>query len=680
MRVAFDIGGTFTDVVVLYGSGQIRTAKILSDLELIGGEIVKLVDGGDEGEDVSSLIHATTVCSNAIVEGKVPPVAFITTKGFRHVLSLMASKGPVIADIEWERPPPLIPIKLCFEVDERILADGTVSEDIKEDQLQDVISRVLSENVEAIAVSLINSFKCGRHEEIVRNVIATRAPYMPVSISSEVDAEIKEYDRASTTVINALLLPVVRRYLDRLQIDLQPLNSDVRIMQSNGGTMSSTVARQRPMTMVDSGPAAGVLAAAHLAKALHLESVLSFDMGGTTAKVCLIENGTPVEKLSMEIGSSLSAGRLRGYGYPLRAPTLDIVEVGAGGGSIAWIDGVGALRVGPASAGAIPGPVCYQRGGAAPTVTDANVALGYIDPSGVGDFALPLDKDAASAAIGSEIGDVLHLDVLETAQGVIDVANATMMRALRAVSTERGRDIRKLTLIVFGGCGPLHATHLCDLVGISEIVVPPVAGVFSAMGLLLAGDRLDYVYSFERPVADVTERELLAAHESMLRDAAADAGRSGFDNLQASCSVDLRYKFEPNTLTVEVGPIGSLDYASLGTAFQSVHAVEYGFPGTGEIYLSRLRLRATSPDNRLSFADFGRRTGDSLRPQLQGRTRSAYFGRRVGLTPTPVLARSEITERVEGPVIIEDPTTTTVVSPGWTVQSNEMDCLVIGRD
>ncbi len=435
----------------------------------MGEDIVACIRGLHADEPVENFVHATTMASNAVIERKTATTGLITTRGFRDVLEMMNQKAPSLEDINWERLPPLVPRRLRFEVAERILADGSVEQRLDRVQARDVIGALLEARVEAIAICLINSYLNPVHEQELGRMVREAAPRLTVCLSSQVHPECREYERTSTTVINASLVPVVNRYLNQLEKHLAPFSKRLLIMQSNGGTMTSEIARQRPMYMVESGPAAGVLAAARMAGELGLGSVLSFDMGGTTAKACLIQNGQPLEKAGGEVGGGVAAVVVRGTGHALRAPTLDIVEVGAGGGSIAWIDDAGALRAGPISSGAEPGPACYARGGTAPTVTDANVVLGYMNPETIADGTLRIDRQLAVDAIQKHIAAPLGLSLMAAAHGIVEVANASMMRALRAVSTERGHDIREMTLVAFGGAGPIHAATLCESVGIRRV-------------------------------------------------------------------------------------------------------------------------------------------------------------------------------------------------------------------
>lgn len=384
MRVGFDIGGTFTDVIIRDEDGRIFTRKVLSILDRVGDDVAGAVRPLAGGNKIDNFVHGTTVASNAVIEGTTARTALITTHGFRDELEMRGQRRPNIYDLNWDRLPALIPRSLRFEVKERILGNGSVEQPLDLEQARSTIQKLIAEQVEAIAVCLINSYLNPTHERQLVRLLAERAPGTVICLSSDIHPEIKEYDRASTTAINASLIPVVDRYLNRLEQTLSPLCGRILVMQSNGGIMSAQAARRLPAYIIESGPAAGVLAAARLAAECELDKVLSFDMGGTTVKACLIEGGQPLEKPGGEIGGGVNATRLfGGGGHVVRVPSIDIVEAGAGGGSIAWLDDSGALRVGPRSAGAQPGPVCYGHGGTEPTVTDADVVLGYMSPCGL---------------------------------------------------------------------------------------------------------------------------------------------------------------------------------------------------------------------------------------------------------------------------------------------------------
>ncbi len=673
MRVGFDIGGTFTDVTILDDTGRPQVRKVLSLLDRVAGDIADCVtEHGGAGASVDAFIHGTTIASNAVIEGTTAKTGLLTTRGFRDELEMRGQRRPNIYDAAWNRLPALVSRHLRIELDERILGDGSIERPLDPESARRAIDRLLAEPVEAVAVSLLNAYLRSDHEREVGALLAECAPDIPVCLSSDIHPEIREYERTSTTVINASLVPVVTRYLDDLESRLRTFSERLLVMQSNGGIMSSDLARERPALMIESGPAAGVLAASRLAGENEWPAVLSFDMGGTTAKACLIEDGVPLERPGGEVGAgaTMTTRLFGGGGHALRAPWLDIVEVGAGGGSIAWIEDGGALRVGPRSAGAAPGPVCYGRGGEEPTVTDANVVLGYVNPGAIAGDTLSIDADAAAGAIEAHVAKPLGLSLADAAYGIVQVANATMMRALRAVSTERGRDPRAFALVPFGGAGPMHAATLADSLGVREIRVPPYPGLFSALGLLLADYRHDYVRSIAtaleslRP-AEVAERcaemEALARSELLAEGAAPESIR--FER-----RADLRFGYQVSELSLPLPAVDDDFLVTLEAQFRDAHLREFGYEPDDTIELVNVRLRATAPASATSFRDLAlARAGDP--PASEGAAsaavREAYFGPEHGHLPTPVLSRPDLATERAGPLIVEEPDTTVVVPPGW---------------
>lgn len=683
MRVGFDIGGTFTDVIVLRDDGKLTTAKVLSLLDRVGEDIVACVQRSEPTGAVESFVHGTTIGSNAVIENKTAVTGLITTKGFRDELEMRGQKRPNIYDVSWDRLPPLVPRALRLEVKERILGDGSVEQPLDPQETLAVIRKLLDAQVEAIAVCLINAYLNPAHEQRIGQLIAEVAPKMVVCLSSDIHPEIREYERTSTTVINASLIPVVDQYLNQLERHLSAYNARLLIMQSNGGIMTSQAARRRPAYMIESGPAAGVLAAARLAVETGLAQVLSFDMGGTTAKACLIEKGIPLEKSGGEVGggATMTTRLFGGGGHALRVPSLDIVEVGAGGGSVAWIDDGGALRVGPHSAGADPGPVCYDRGGQAPTVTDANVVLGYMNPEVIAGATLRINRQAAWEAIEQKIAHPLNLEVLPAAYGITQVANATMMRALRAVSTERGRDPREFTLIAFGGAGPIHALALAESLGIRRVQVPLFPGLFSALGLLLADYRHDYLRSVALTLDKVEPQAILTHYEELEATAREELLQEGVtpETIRFERQIDLKYGYQVSELTLpfpsEAQP--ATLRGKLTQIFTEAHRQAFGYDRGDPIELVNLRLRALASSGRVRFADLVARV--PMVQSEQGGSRLAYFGPVHGSLETQVLRRADIVGDMAGPLIIEEADTTVVVPPGWTVQRDEQGNLLLAK-
>lgn len=684
MRVGFDIGGTFTDVIVLGDDGQLTTAKVLSLLDRVGEDIVTCVQRSSAQPQVESFVHGTTIGSNAVIENKTAVTGLITTQGFRDELEMRGQKRPNIYDVSWDRLPPLVPRSLRLEVRERILGNAQVERPLDMVEARHAVQKLLDARVEAIAVSFINAYLNPLHEQQIGKLLTEMAPRMVVCLSSDIHPEIREYERTSTTVINASLIPVVDRYLNQLEKYLSPYSERLLIMQSNGGIMSAQMARRRPAYMIESGPAAGVLAAARLAKEVNLPQVLSFDMGGTTAKACLIEKGAPLEKSGGEVGggATMTTRLFGGGGHALRVPSLDIVEVGAGGGSIAWIDEGGALRTGPHSAGADPGPVCYGRGGQEPTVTDANVVLGYINPEAIAGATLRIDRQAAWQAIEEKIAKPLKLEVLRAAYGIAQVANAAMMRALRAVSTERGRDPRGFTLVAFGGSGPLHATALAESLGISRVVVPMYPGLFSALGLLLADYRHDYVRSVALTLDKVDPATIFQQYETLEASARTELAHEGVapSAMRFERQIDLKYGYQVSEITLPFAT--NLTAAEVRPAltklFTDAHRQAFGYDRDDAIELVNLRLRAVASAGPVRFADLVSRKTPG-QPQATNAARQAYFGPGPGSLEVSIRRREQITHAQTGPMIIEEPDTTVVVPPGWTVSRDGYGNLLLTR-
>lgn len=681
MRVAFDIGGTFTDVILLGDDGSVSDLKTLSLLDEVGPAITQAVALRSSHAPVDRFVHATTICSNALIQGNTARVGLITTRGFRDTLMLRAQKGTNNPQLDWEAPEPVVLRRLTHEVDERILADGRIDRPLDEDQCRKAIQALVDAGVGAIAVCLINGYLNSEHEQRIYSLVTEIAPSMPVCLSSALQPEVREYERMSTTAINTSLIPVVDDYLSRLENHLATLSNRLLIMQSNGGVMSSEAARRRPVYMMESGPAAGALAAARVGTRLGLDKVLAFDMGGTTAKACLIQNGTPLERQSGEVGSG-EVGTSSGGGHAVRVPMIDLVEVGAGGGSIAWSDGH-VIRVGPESAGAAPGPVCYGRGGTRPTVTDANIVLGTMHPSELAGGTMRVDREAAYRAV-AEFGAQLGLDPLDTADGIVQIAVIHMMRALRAVSTERGHDPREFTLMAFGGSGPLHAVALAEALDMSRIVIPPFPGVFSAFGLLLADYRLDFVSSQPTLLANLNEDPVLRQFAELEEQAFGEFAAQGVDPklVRFMRSIDLRYNYQIDDLPLEFPEQyepGSLAKV-LGEHFRAAHEREFGYVGEGDIVAVNLRLRALANENRFDVRDLAATRPAVRPPATEDIWRDVYFGQDSGTLRTRVCARSDIGDGLHGPLIIEEPDTTIVVRPGWRAVSGGLGEVLLSRD
>ncbi len=588
-RVGVDVGGTFTDIVLLGSDGTIHVKKVASS---VGNYATAIVDGlaevfretGLDGKVIEEIRHGTTVASNAILEHKGARVGLVTSKGFRDILEIRTLRMPRLYDIGWTKPAPLVERYLRQVVDERIDAHGQVERALDRADAERAVDALLAEKVEAIAVCLLNSFTNPAHELALKAIIRAKAPELPLSVSCEVLPEIKEYERTSTTVVNAYVMPVVARYLRALRQGLDEAGIPARLllMQSNGGLSTDRAAVERPMNIIESGPAGGVVGAQALARAKALPKIITFDMGGTTAKASIVEDGAVTRAAEYSVGAGIMVGSrlLTGAGYTLKVPAIDLAEVGAGGGSLVWIDGGGALQIGPESAGASPGPVCYDTGGTTATVTDANVLLGYVNPAHLVGGALKLNAAKARRVFTATIAEPLGMSTEQAAYGAHQIAASNMIRAIKAVSTERGRDPREFALFAFGGNGPVFACGMARALGIARVVVPPSAGLFSSFGLLYADVEHHYSRTFRRLLRKADLEEIQRAWDALSDQAMTQLAIEGFRGAQARLrrSAALHYQGQSYELTVPV-PEGRLDgrmVARLEEAFGEEHERTYG--------------------------------------------------------------------------------------------------------
>jgi 5-oxoprolinase (ATP-hydrolysing)/N-methylhydantoinase A len=641
IRVGADVGGTFTDVVVAGDGGRVAFAKVLSTPPAYDRAVVEAVR--ELGGDANEVVHGTTVATNAVLERRGARTAVVTTEGFRDVLELRRMRMPHLYDYFWTKPEPLVERHLRFEIAERVLADGTVRKPLVDADVRALATRLREARVESVGVCLLHAHLHPAHERRLGELLRQELPGVPISLSSEILREQQEYERTATTVLNAYVRPLMGHYVDELRRGLG--DARLTMMQSSGGVMTAEDATERPVYALESGPAAGVVAALALAHALGHENAIAFDMGGTTAKASLIEGGRVSRSHEYEVGAALSAGSrlLRGSGELIRIPTIDIAEVGAGGGSVAWLDEAGALNVGPRSAGAAPGPACYGLGGEEATVTDANVVLGLVPNGPIGDGRIEISRERANAAVE-------RLGV--PARGVHDLANAMMMRALRAVSTEKGRDPADFVLIAYGGSGPVHAAALAAELGVWTAIVPPLAGLFSAAGLLHAREEWHDVRFCRIDARDPDLEELRRLDDEMQRDAG--------DRQRVA---DLRYRGQSWSVAVDfLGEIDAASVAELVERFEAEHERLYGTrlePGS-PVDIRALRVTALGPEPP-AFALSTPPGSDRAKA-----ARSADFGD--GPVEVPVRARSDLAEPAAGPLLVDEYDTTVVVPPGWTAR------------
>jgi N-methylhydantoinase A len=685
-RVGVDIGGTFTDIVLRLPDGTLRVSKVSSTpddpgLAVVRGLEALLRAAGVAPATVVEVVHGTTVASNTILQKKGARVGLLTTRGFRDVLEIGRVRTPDLFDLTWEKPEPLVERRRRLEVDERVAADGAVVRPLDRAGLLAAAERLVADGSDVIAVSLINSYVNPAHERLAERLLAERFPALEVTTSSRVLPEIKEYERTSTTVVNAYLLPVMRRYLANLAAGLRAIGVEapLLVVVSNGGVVGAAAAGERPVFAVGSGPAAGVAGAARLGAIADIPNLIAFDMGGTTAKASLVEEGRVSLTTEYEFreGLSTSSRFIKAGGYMLKVPAIDIAEVGAGAGSLAWIDDGGLLRVGPESAGAHPGPACYAQGGTRPTVTDANVVLGFLHPAHLAGGELRIEAERARAAIRERVAAPLGLSVEEAAHGIREVANANMARAIRSVTIERGRDPRDFTLVAFGGSGPVHAADVARALDIGSVLVPVSPGVFTAVGMLASDVEHHFVRAAGGPLDEAAVARGNAGLDEMTGEALATLAEEGYprDQVRLDAHADLRYVGQASELVIPV-PGGRLDAAGLPAlreAFAREYATTYGHATDEPLELVNVRLVATGRrPERLDFRTIRVAAG----PPPAATTRPVAFARGTPPVATPVLPREAVPAAGRpGPLVIESYDSTVVVPPGATVRRDALDNL-----
>jgi N-methylhydantoinase A/oxoprolinase/acetone carboxylase beta subunit len=667
--VGVDIGGTFTDLVLL--SNGARPPALRKVLTTPGDPADAVIQGihdlvATEGLKLSRLallVHGTTLATNAIIERKGARTALLTTEGFRDVLQTGTELRYDLYDLFIEFPAPLVPRELRIPVAERTDWAGRIRRSVDGAQVAEAVRSLAARGVESIAICFLHSYANPENEERAAAVARSVAPHLPVSLSSRVLPEIGEHGRTSTTVANAYVQPTLSRYLDRLTrtFTTEGYRGPLHIMTSNGGTMPAELARELPVRLIESGPAAGIHAAVAYGRRLGRPNLIAFDMGGTTAKICLVQDGLPFWTSSFE-AARVSRFR-RGSGLPIRIPALDLLEIGAGGGSIAHVDGLGTLAVGPASAGAEPGPACYGRGGTEPTVTDADLALGYLSPEGFLGGTMHLDRKRAEAAIAGRIAEPLGLGSTEAAAGIIRVVTASMGTALSVYAAEKGLDLRRFTLFAFGGAGPVHAAGLAAAVGIREIVIPPAAGVLSALGCAIAPLSFDHAASYKIVLDQLDVARANALLGSMETEGLAAIKRATREAPVIHRSVDLRYlgqRYEVN-VPLPVRALRAADVRLIQARFHDLYRRRYGREIRGvAVEAVTFRVRVASPSRRRGLPRWARPGVDATH---RGR-RPVHFPDR-GVADCPVFDRYALSPGavMRGPAVVEERESTTVVPP-----------------
>lgn len=677
--VGVDIGGTFTDLVAFAG-GQLVCSKSATTVDAPTqgvADCLKLAGLAPEG--LSELLHGSTIAINTVLERKGTATALLTTRGFADVYSIGRANRPQSFDLGFQRPRPLVSRALCLEVDERMDSAGRIVQPLSAAQVLQLGEELVRAGVRGVAICFLHSYRNPTHEVEAARLLRETYPQLFVTASSEILREIREYERTSTTVLNAYVGPKVESYLGELDrfLERRGFRGSLQIMRSNGGTMSVEQARRQPVWMMESGPVAGMIGAAELAAQLGLKSAIGFDMGGTTAKATLIDAGVPLFRQGYFIGDEAS-------GQPMQLPVVDVIEIGAGGGSLAWVDAQGALRIGPESAGASPGPACYQRGGTRPTVTDANLLLGRLNSRRFLGGGMTLDEELAARAMRFDVCERLGMPLRQAARGVVQIADTMMSLAVRAVSVERGIDPRDCTLIAFGGAGPLHALAIAKEIRIPRVAIPRYPGTFSALGMLLAAWRQDYVQTFVADLDRVDGAEVEKQFALMAEPGARQLQKDGLAaaDLMTIHSVDLRYRGQDHALAVPLED-ARLDVSArkkLRSVFDSLHERHYGHASPGEpveIVNLRLSMRVRR-DPGLVAKLLAAPYEASVEKQAE-QTRDVIFGdagkpQAARVVWRPALRPNEV---VEGPAVIEEENSTTLIHPGDVVRVNEAGALLI---
>jgi len=651
--VAIDIGGTFTDLIGFdQAVGRFVEAKSLTTPAQLGQGVIDCIrKSGLAAAAIDELIHGSTIAINTLIERKGAKTGLVVTRGTRDVYIIGRGNRPEAYNLFFHRHRPLVPRHLTREVDERLLSSGEVHAPLDRAGVADACRALAAAGVEAVAVCFLHSYVNPEHERIAGEMIAAAVPGAYLSLSHRILREYREFERMSTTVVNAYIGPKVGGYVKSLSSDLGAIGfrGALAIMRSNGGVMTPEVATERPAAMMESGPVGGIIAAAQVGQALGHGNVISFDMGGTTAKASLIRDGEPTMAPGYHVGGYAS-------GHPVMLPMIDVVEVGAGGGSIAWLDDVGALKVGPQSAGADPGPMCY-RGGAEPTITDANVVLGRLDPDNFLGGQMKLDADAARRGIEEKIAGPLRMSVTAAAQAIVEIAIAKMSLAVREVSVAKGYDPRDFALVASGGAGPLHVTAIARELNIPKVVVPLFPSHFSALGMLLADERHDFIRTFYADLAGVDFAALLRIHHEMVAEGAASLRHAA--DAQRLIHLDLRYVGQEFTLQVpvSVAQIETGDRAGIRAAFDALYEHRYAHHSPDEpVEMVNIRLAMIGKRPKLAFprlADTG-----AAKP---ARWRDVHFAD--GAVSCPVYQREALGagSAIAGPALIQEHGTTTVL-------------------
>jgi N-methylhydantoinase A len=683
-RIAVDIGGTFTDFA-LERAGEISSAKVLTTPDrpeegVLTGIETLLNGSGAQAPEIGLLIHGTTLATNAIIERKGAKTALIVTEGHRDTLEMAYENRFAQYDILADRPPPLVPRALRWPVRERLAWTGETLLDLQEESVEALLPRIAEDGIEAVAIGLLHAYADPRHERRVAEIIAKAYPDLPLSLSSEVCPEIREYDRLSTTVANAYVQPLMARYLGALKAGLaeRGFHCPVFLMTSAGGLTTLETGRRLSIRLVESGPAGGAILASRIARQCGLDQAVSFDMGGTTAKICLIDDGEPLVSRSFEVDRQYRY--MKGSGFPLKVPVIEMVEIGAGGGSIASVDSVGRLTIGPQSAGANPGPACYGHGGDAPTVTDADLMMGRLDPERFAGGKVALHPDRAEATIAGKVAEPLRASLDEAVHGIGEMVDESMASAARVHAIEWGKDLARRGMIAFGGAAPLHAARLAQKLAIDKVIIPTKAGIGSAVGFLAAPIAFEVVRSRYMTLADFEAKAANALFDGMRKEASAvvTAGAPGQPLIERRAA-SMRYLGQGHEITVPL-PAEALhgeDDAILKSAFEAEYQRLYGrLIENLDIEVLTWSLTVSTDPPKIAPLP---KTAERAAPEPAGmrHVRDPV----AGSVPTALYDRAALApgHYLEGPALVVEEETTTVVPVGFDLRVDGLGYLELSR-
>ncbi|MBN1682472.1 hydantoinase/oxoprolinase family protein [Candidatus Bathyarchaeota archaeon] len=681
-RISIDVGGTFTDLIAFNEeTGNLTNIKVPSTPQKPEEGIIEAINQFKERNNVFEINfmgHATTIATNALlgqIDLNIPKIALITTKGFKDIIEIGRQRRAEVYNLFFERPKMLVERKNRYEINERTEYNGQITKKINKNELSEIIRQLIKENIESVAIAFINSYANPENEVETAKEVSKYIKY--VSISSQISNEYREYERFSSTVVNASLMPIINRYLNTLENKFESIGikSSLFIMQSNGGLSSTSNILLKPCTIVESGPAAGVIAAAWVGNLVKENKVISFDMGGTTAKAGTIREGIPEIIPEYEVAGKIHIGRhIKGSGYPVRFPFIDLAECSSGGGTIAWADEVGVLHIGPISAGAYPGPICYGRGGTEPTITDANLLLGRLNSKNLLDGAMTIYPEKVLHAF-IELGKKIDLDPTETSTAIIKLANSMMAKILRIVSVERGYDPRDYTVVAFGGAGPMHVCALAEELLIKKVMIPQNPGMFSALGLLSSNIFHDYIKPIVKKIREIDSKSLMGLINEMKLDGekALLEEKIPKEKMSFLPKADLRYSGQGYELTID---LNDLDIKQIEASFHKKHQDIYSyFNPLEEVELVNLRLRVIGEIEKPKILPL---------KQVMKLTPIEYrkvFFEDVGWKETPVYKRefNRWNKKLEGPAIIEQYDSTAILYPNWTAENDYIGNLIFRR-